>query len=1016
MKKALSLLLAIVMVISLLPMAAFAAEAGGKITFTTTFKDGMTVGETFTVTATLSENPGIASFAHQLTWNDKVLKFAGFANDPDDEDYKYTEVMAKGWVVVTNDDTGYFTASVESNKTKNGDLYTAKFEIIAGGDLGLGLDAEETVFADELGKDYEAILDMSAISGLKAAGASAAPEMPADAPFTDITTDAGNILSIEYVEDMEFNGGYVPYYVVTIPADATTAYVTAPDQVVMEDWNTGAMQATGYAANLEEMSIPMYISYDYEDTADGPKVEIPLIMTASDMSGGEVEMYFVGDEYNNATHAFGIEDAGYACLGLISFAYGEAEEEEAETYAINYDNIVGGTVTAMNENYEPITQAKEGDIIYLNIAADEGYAAKTWGYVFGGTFYHCENGAFNMPAGEVTLTATFEATHTCTYDRETVDAKYLKEEATCQSGAVYYKSCACGEFATTADTFVSGNAVDHVYVDGVCKWCSAAEPVLTTGYSFATSADVSAENGCTAAVHVKITGHSNPEITTYNAYDLTLTFDSSKLELVDYAGAVRNDGGSVTVNGSEIRIVGCGEDKSFGTEIATLTFKTKAEGAANVTISRVQVSDKNESIKADAPEASAEHAEDDTNADETPDVSIVVVPYSVTKPGFISGSDKVLEGESYSFSYTDTTNYTYSGLTVTVGGEAVEADEKDGVYTIANVNGAVVITATQTANSYTVTKPGNVSGPEKATYGQDYIFTVTASENKIIESVTVTLADGGNVDYTHNAETGEYTIAGSKISGAFTIAVTEVDDRKMTTVHFQGITSGEIEGGQLSVPAEVGKDFSFKLIKDSENYTYTVMVGGTELEEKDGTYIISGNLVILAGVTVTIEKTEIKKLAVDVTEYFNVDGKTMFLVTAKWGDKVLAWGNDTMFYSGRYEVSGYEAGAYCWLVLSTDEMNTADKVKTAAEAVIVEAAEGAAATDIAYDYDVNKTTVADVNDAQLVYDMYNAHYMSFSEDLPMRKFLEADVQTDMELTTQDVATIINVIVSGVMPA
>ena len=155
------------------------------------------------------------------------------------------------------------------------------------------------------------------------------------------------------------------------------------------------------------------------------------------------------------------------------------------------------------------------------------------------------------------------------------------------------------------------------------------------------------------------------------------------------------------------------------------------------------------------------------------------------------------------------------------------------------------------------------------------------------------------------------------------------------------------------------------------------------------------------------------KPVVDVAEYISLDGKVMFLVTAKWGDRVLAYGEDTMYWSDKYTVTGEEeAGAYCWLVLSTDEMNTIDLVKAAAEAAIVEAVEGATATAVKYNYDVNGTTKVDVNDAQLAYDMYNASYMEFSENLPICKFLEADMETDGKLDTKDVAAIISYIVSG----
>ena len=1007
MKRMLAMLIAIVMVFSLMPVSAFAAELkGGKITFTTDFTNEMGVGDTFTVTATLTENPGIAGFTNTLQWNSDVVEFLGFMEEysEDDEDYvTVTDVFSQsGWIFEPRAD-GLFTAARTNNKTKNGILYVAEFKITAeAGALNLGLKTTEHceyfTFCDENLQDIDPEIDVTAISGLTVGGKAVGPEMPEDAPFTAITTDAGAILAVEYVEDLEFNGGYVPYYIVTIPADATTAYVTAPDQVVMEDWTTGAMQATGYAANLEDLSNPLYISYNYEETDDGIKVEIPMYMVASDWSG-EVELDFI------ETHAFGIEDANYACLGLISFKY----DDGAESYAINIDEIIeGGYVTAANENGNEITEAKEGETVYLNIVSEEGYKAMTWGYIYEGQTYHCENGVFDMPPGDVTLTATFQKEHTHSYTKEVVAEKYLKTAATCESGAVYYKSCECDVLDTNADTFVSGEPVAHKYEDGKCIWCGLEE---TQGYKFATSADVTAENGGTAVVHVKITGHTDSSITFYNAYDLTLTFDSSKLEFKGYDGAVKNDGGSVTVEGNTIRIVGCGENKNFGTEIAALTFQTKAEGAANVTISKVQVSDKNESIKADAPVAAPEHHEDDTTADETPDVSVIIVPYTVTKPGFVSGNTSVLPGASYTFSYTDTTNYTYSGLTVKVGGEEVTPAEENGVYTIANVNGAIEITATQTANSYDVTfnedNTATVEGPEKATYGENYVFTVTPSEDYAIESVTVTDAEGNEIPYSIN-EKGEYVIGGTDISGAFTITVTETNTK--TSVTFSGVTADEVEGG-LNQTAEIGKVFTFKLNKEEE-FDYIVKVGDNTLEEKDGQYTIPAELVVAEGVTVTITKVDNSIATVDVQKYIDLDGKVMFLITAKWGEKVLAYGENTMYWSEKYTVDG-EAGAYCWLVVSSD---SAENVKAAAEEAIQTAAEGATATKVDYDYDVNGTTKVDVNDAQLAYDMYNASYMEFTNDLPMLKFLEADIQTDMELNTQDVAAIINYLVSGVMAA
>lgn len=1008
MRKTLSLLLAIIMVFSLLPLTAFAA-GDARIYFDTTFEDGMEAGDTFTVTGYLENNPGIYSMCLTLKWNDKVVKFNGFETEYDEdaeEDVLKSDVFAALSIAVNHKlgiVTGYRTQT--TNTKKNGTLFVANFEIISGGDMGLGLktdDATEYEIKNIVGDDINPILDYSAISGLKAAGEGAGPDMPEDAPFTAITTDAGPIVAIEEADWV--NGA--PYYIVTIPADATTAYVTAPDQVVMEDWTTGEIMATAYAASLEDMSTLEYVSYYYEETDDGPKVEIPMEMTTSDWSGNEVNLcFFSNDEYNPATHAFGIEDASYACLGLISFVY----EGGAEEYSISIDeNMVGGTIIASDEDGNEISKAKAGETVFVEVEADEGYTTNGAYYVNGQI---ANDFMFVMPEEDVVLSATFTATHTCEF-KEVVADEYLKEAATCQHAAEYFKSCECG--ATSEETFFDGETVGCVYENGTCKWCGAAEPVVAPGYRFATSADVSAENGDTAVVHVKITGHSDPNVTSYNAYDLTLTFDSEKLEYVGFDGAVKSDNGRVEVDAENgtIRIVGCGTGKPFGTEIAALTFMTKAEGQANVTIDKVLVADSEDAVK-DAPVAVPQHKADDTTADETPDESVIVVPYSVTKPDFISGNNKVLHGETYTFSYADTTNYTYADLTVTVGGAPVTPTEENGTYTIAGVTGAIKITATQTPNSYDVNKPKNVTGPDKATYSTPYIFTVTPSADDLaIDTVKVTLADGSEVPYTVN-DNGEYVIAGTNITGAFTITVTEKE--KMTTVTFSGIEATEIEGGLIQT-AVIGNDFTFQLKKE-EGYDYTVKVGETvltEVTETPGVYIIPAELVVKGGVQVDITKEDNTKPVVDVVEYINLDGKTMFLVTAKWRDKVLAYGEEgTMFWSDKYTVTGEaEAGAYCWLVVSTTEMNTIDKVKAAAEDAIVEAAEGATATAVKYKYDVNGTTKVDVNDAQLAYDMYNAAYMEFTDTLPMWKFLEADMETDAKLDTQDVAAIISYIVSG----
>ena len=99
-----------------------------------------------------------------------------------------------------------------------------------------------------------------------------------------------------------------------------------------------------------------------------------------------------------------------------------------------------------------------------------------------------------------------------------------------------------------------------------------------------------------------------------------------------------------------------------------------------------------------------------------------------------------------------------------------------------------------------------------------------------------------------------------------------------------------------------------------------------------------------------------------------------------------------MFWSEKYK-------AYAYLVISNTELTKAEAAKKVTQA-------SAAKTELAYDGDVNLTGTVDVNDAQLVWNMYNAKYEDFNT-VSMRKFLEADLNGDHELTTADAAAVIS---------
>ena len=135
--------------------------------------------------------------------------------------------------------------------------------------------------------------------------------------------------------------------------------------------------------------------------------------------------------------------------------------------------------------------------------------------------------------------------------------------------------------------------------------------------------------------------------------------------------------------------------------------------------------------------------------------------------------------------------------------------------------------------------------------------------------------------------------------------------------------------------------------------------------------------------------------SVEVYEYVKLNGQSIWLVVAK-SDSVLAYGADTMFTSAKYE-------GYCWLVISAEN---ADTVKTEAIAA-VKAGSGTAAA-VVYTGNVNGTDTIDVNDAQLVYNIYNTEYASF-DALSRAKFLAADVNGDHTVTVLDAAAVVNTV-------
>ena len=175
-------------------------------------------------------------------------------------------------------------------------------------------------------------------------------------------------------------------------------------------------------------------------------------------------------------------------------------------------------------------------------------------------------------------------------------------------------------------------------------------------------------------------------------------------------------------------------------------------------------------------------------------------------------------------------------------------------------------------------------------------------------------------------------------------------------------------------------------------------MGGEKVDmtEADGTYTIAK---VTGDIVITVNKTT--ELTVEVSQYLELDGKTIFLVkvpgTLEEG-KAYAYNGETMYYSNVYD-------AWSWLVIVEE-----GQTFTAEDALAKLAVVDAQFTTLDRNCDVNMTDKVDVNDAQLVYNMYNCHYDNF-DVVSIEKFLYADTTGDGTVNTQDATAIVAAILA-----
>lgn len=616
----------------------------------------------------------------------------------------------------------------------------------------------------------------------------------------------------------------------------------------------------------------------------------------------------------------------------------------------------------------------------------------------------------------------------------TMTFKALEEISTAQSALFYNNNKGLlkssikvnGTSYAVDGTGFSSGVDDPISVNIIPAGSSITVPKTETGYSVSMGADQ--QVAASQKVRIPVTVASSEKgITGFNAYDMTFTYDPAALTLNTTSNAAANL--TVEDNNGTVRVRRYGAPLALGEALA-LDFTAKATATSTVKLTNAKFDLDANSINFDAPDAAISDADTVVNANN----------FTVTLPdAFTSDETRLVpNGGSFTFKPVDS-HYTYT-FTVKMGdtvNEGLTFGAND-TYTIENISGNVEVTCTsKTPKQYDVEyvfgdkdpllEKDVTKGPDKATYLQDYSVTVTPRAGLSywihyeIRYPNGTRSDQVSLTPVANADgTITYTIPGSKIDGTvyFIISTRTNDEYPGYAVLVTGNgAEDQAPGNGTSVP----RDMPYYLrLNERENCTYTVTayyqplgsITAVNMPAKvrslgNGKYVVDpipdtklSQYAYSWRLVVNVEKVSQKAEEVSVSRYLELNDKTMMLITVKGtpeGGKAFTYDGNTM-----YKVNAYGTDQYAWLVI-VDKGQTLTQEEAAAK-VAISAADNV--VTITLGFDVNMTGKVDVNDAQLVYDMYNGTYSDFTK-VSVEKFLRADVNATKVVDHTDAVAIVN---------
>ncbi|MBO4858466.1 MAG: hypothetical protein J5527_08120, partial [Treponema sp.] len=447
-------------------------------------------------------------------------------------------------------------------------------------------------------------------------------------------------------------------------------------------------------------------------------------------------------------------------------------------YTVSYGTMSNGSVTADK------TTANVGEIITLTATPADGYQLGIYTVISGGQQITVTNNKFTMPAGNVTVSATFTAIN------------YTVSVATMTHGSV----TASKTTANVGETVSLTATPNAGYNFGEYTVTSGGQAVTVTNNTFTMPAGNVSINATFTAINYTV---GIAETISHGSVTASKTTDvhvGDEITLTATPAAGYNFGAyTVTSGGQNV----------------TVTNNTFTMPAGNVTVS----------------------------------ATFTAINYSITLPTSITGGTVTASkttanvGEEITLTATPSVGYNFGAYTVTSGGQSVTVSNN----TFTMPAGNVTVSASFTAINYTVSVAtithGSVSiSPNNTYYHVGETITLTATPNDGYNFGAYTVTSGGqNVTVTNNT----FTMPAGNVTVSATFTAINYSITLPTS-----ITGGTVTASKTS--ANVGETITLTATPAAGyNFgAYTVTSGGQTVTVSDNTFTMpAGNVTVSATFT-----------------------------------------------------------------------------------------------------------------------------------------------------------------------